>query len=123
MAYEISLAGKTAIVTGSNSGIGLGIAWELAGSGADVVLNSFTDSEDDHALAKEIAEKTGTNARYIKADMSKGHECRALIEKAGACDILVPELRRRSVRRRRRTRDAPRRSWATTCRPGLGACR
>ena len=85
----MSLAGKTAVVTGSNSGIGLGVAWELARQGADVVLNSFTDNAEDHALAAEIAQETGSNIRYIKADMSKGDECRALIEKAGACDILV----------------------------------
>ena len=85
----MSLAGKTAVVTGSNSGIGLGVAWELARQGADVVLNSFTDNAEDHALAAEIAKETGTNTRYIKADMSKGDECRALIENAGACDILV----------------------------------
>ncbi len=85
----MSLNGKTAVITGSNSGIGLGIARELAKSGADVVLNSFTDRDEDHALAAEIAQETDTNTRYIKADMSKGDECRALIEKAGACDILV----------------------------------
>ncbi|MGV6804584.1 MAG: 3-hydroxybutyrate dehydrogenase [Ruegeria sp.] len=85
----MNLSGKTAIITGSNSGIGLGIARELAKAGVDVVLNSFTDTEDDHALAKEISQQTGTNARYIKADMSSGDECRALIEQAGSCDILV----------------------------------
>ena len=89
MAYQIDLSGKTAVITGSNSGIGLGIAWELARAGADVVLNSFTDNEDDHALAKKIAAETGVTARYIKGDMSKGDECRALIEQAGKCDILV----------------------------------
>ncbi len=85
----MTLSGKTAIITGSNSGIGLGIARELAKAGADVVLNSFTDNEEDHALAKEIADETGTNTRYIQADMSKGDQCRALVEKAGACDILI----------------------------------
>jgi len=85
----MSVKGKTAIITGSNSGIGLGIAEELARAGAHVILNSFTDSEEDHALARRIAEETATEARYIKADMSKPEECRALIEKAGACDILV----------------------------------
>lgn len=89
MAFEISLSGKTAVITGSNSGIGLGMAWEFARAGADVVLNSFTDNEEDHALAAEIADETGTKARYIQADMSDGAQCRALIEKAGACDILV----------------------------------
>ena len=89
MAYTIDLSGKTAVITGSNSGIGLGIARELAAAGADVVLNSFTDREEDHALAAEIAAEAGVNARYIKADMSKGAECRALIEQAGRCDILV----------------------------------
>ncbi|MEM8801539.1 MAG: 3-hydroxybutyrate dehydrogenase [Pseudomonadota bacterium] len=85
----MSLKGKTAVITGSNSGIGLGIAKELAKAGADVVLNSFTDRDEDHAIAAEIASDTGVTARYIKADMSKGDECRALIEQAGRCDILV----------------------------------
>ena len=85
----MSLKGKTAVITGSNSGIGLGIAWEMAKAGANVVLNSFTDRDEDHALAKEIAAQTGVTARYVQADMSKGEDCRALIAKAGACDILV----------------------------------
>ena len=85
----MELNGKTAVITGSNSGIGLGIAWEIARAGANVVLNSYTDNEEDHALAAEIAKETGVTARYIKADMSKGDACRALIEKAGVCDILV----------------------------------
>ena len=89
MAYTIDLSGKTAVITGSNSGIGLGIAWELARAGADVVLNSYTDSEEDHAIASEIATQTGVTARYISADMSKGDQCRRLITDAGACDILV----------------------------------
>lgn len=85
----MSLAGKTAVVTGSNSGIGLGIAVELAKAGADVVLNSYTDRDEDHALAEKIGADHGVTARYIKADLSKGDEARALIEKAGTCDIIV----------------------------------
>ncbi len=85
----MQLAGKRAVVTGSNSGIGLGVARELARAGADLVINSFTDSPEDHALAEEIAKETGAAVRYIQADMSKAEECRALIEKAGGCDILV----------------------------------
>ncbi|KMW57227.1 D-beta-hydroxybutyrate dehydrogenase [Candidatus Rhodobacter oscarellae] len=83
------LKGKTAVITGSNSGIGLGVARELAKSGADVVLNSFTDRDEDHAIAAEIAQETGVTARYIQADMSKAEDCRRLIADAGACDILV----------------------------------
>ncbi|WP_138464914.1 3-hydroxybutyrate dehydrogenase [Poseidonocella sp. HB161398] len=85
----MTLAGKTAVVTGSNSGIGLGIATELAKAGINVVLNSFTDRDEDHALAAKLGADYGVEARYVAADMSKGDDCRALIEKAGACDILV----------------------------------
>ncbi|WP_322888990.1 MULTISPECIES: 3-hydroxybutyrate dehydrogenase [unclassified Yoonia] len=83
------LQGKTAVITGSTSGIGLGIARELAKAGANVVLNSFSDTDEDHARAAEIAAVTGVEARYIQADMSKGDECRRLIVAAGGCDILV----------------------------------
>jgi 3-hydroxybutyrate dehydrogenase len=85
----MSLQGKTAVITGSTSGIGLGIARELARAGANVVLNSFTNIEEDHARAAEIAAETGVNARYVQADMSKGEDCRRLIAEAGTCDILV----------------------------------
>ncbi|SFS10582.1 3-hydroxybutyrate dehydrogenase [Yoonia litorea] len=85
----MTLAGKTAVVTGSNSGIGLGVARELAKAGANVVLNSFTDREEDHAIAAEIAKETGVDAKYVQADMSKGEDCRRLIEEAGVCDILI----------------------------------
>ncbi|WP_294927617.1 3-hydroxybutyrate dehydrogenase [uncultured Paracoccus sp.] len=87
--FEKFLKGKTAVVTGSNSGIGLGIAQELARVGADLVINSFTDSQDDHALARSLAAEHGVEVRYIQADMSRPEDCRALIEKAGRCDILV----------------------------------
>jgi 3-hydroxybutyrate dehydrogenase len=83
------LSGKTAVVTGSNSGIGLGVAEELARAGARVVLNSFTDREEDHALARAMGERHGVEALYVKADMSVGAECRALIEAAGGADVLV----------------------------------
>jgi len=85
----MSLTGKTAVITGSNSGIGLGIAQELAKAGAKVVINSFSDTDEDHALAESIAKEHGTECRYIQADMSDGDQCRALIEKAGACDVLI----------------------------------
>ena len=85
----MTLTGKTAVITGSNSGIGLGIARELAKAGANVVLNSFTDRDEDHALAAEIAKDTGVDARYVQADMSKPDDCRRLVEGIGGCDILI----------------------------------
>lgn len=86
-------AKRTAVITGSTSGIGLGIARTLAAEGCNVVLNSFTDTAEDHALAEAIAREHSVEAVYVKADMSKGEECRALVRQAaerfGAVDILV----------------------------------
>ena len=53
--FENVLKGKTAVVTGSNSGIGLGIARAMAAAGANVVINSFTDDAADHKLAADMA--------------------------------------------------------------------
>jgi len=83
------LSGKLAVITGSNSGIGLGVAKELAKQGADIVINSFSDTPADHKLAGDISSEFGVSARYISADMSDGAQCRALIEQAGDVDILV----------------------------------
>lgn len=84
---------RTAVVTGSTSGIGLGIARALAGDGCHVVLNSFTDGPDDHALAEDIRREFGVEAVYLKADMAKTEECRALVDETvrrlGKIDILV----------------------------------
>ena len=89
----MSVGGKCAVITGSNSGIGLGIALELARLGASVALNSFTDSPEDHALARKLADETQARVVYIQADMSKGDDCRRLVatagETLGRIDILV----------------------------------
>jgi 3-hydroxybutyrate dehydrogenase len=86
-------ARKTAIVTGSTSGIGFAIAEALAADGCNIVVNSFSDTPQDHAIAEQIAEKHKVEAAYIKADMSKPDECRALVaktaERFGSVDILV----------------------------------
>ncbi len=89
----MSLKGKTALVTGSNSGIGLGVATELAKLGASVALNSYTDSPEDHDLAARIAKETGSTVVYVQGDMSKPEACREWVEKSakilGQVDILV----------------------------------
>jgi len=83
------LKDRTAVVTGSTSGIGLGVAEALAEAGADVVLNSFTDTDEDHALAERIAGEHHTGCRFVAADMADPDDCRRLIAEAGAVDILV----------------------------------
>jgi len=87
------LKGKVAIVTGSTSGIGLGIAKELAALGADLVLNGFGDAGDIEAIRRGIEREHGVRAAYDGADMSKGESVRGLISttiaKFGRLDILV----------------------------------
>lgn len=74
---------RTAVVTGSTSGIGLGIAEALAGAGYDVVTNSYTDDAADHEQAAAIGERHGVHARFVSADMSDAEACRRLVETAG----------------------------------------
>ncbi len=83
------LTGKIAIVTGSTSGIGLGIARALGTAGADLILNSYTDTDDDRALARALAAELNVAVRFVSADMSDGDAARRLIAEAGRCDILV----------------------------------
>jgi 3-hydroxybutyrate dehydrogenase len=87
------LKGKVAIVTGSTSGIGLGIATELAKAGADLVLNGFGDAGEIERIRSGIERDHGVRVVYDGADMSKGDAVRELIartiEKFGRLDILV----------------------------------
>jgi 3-hydroxybutyrate dehydrogenase len=87
------LAGKSAVVTGSTSGIGRGIAEAFAREGANVMLNGFGDAKEIEALRAGIEKQHGVKALYHGADMSKPAEIADLIGKAeaglGAVDILV----------------------------------
>ncbi|SDB26092.1 3-hydroxybutyrate dehydrogenase [Bauldia litoralis] len=87
------LKGKTALVTGSTSGIGLGIARAMAAEGANVVLNGFGDAHEIEVNRNEMANAMGVEVRYSPADMTKPDEIAAMIADAekefGAIDVLV----------------------------------
>jgi 3-hydroxybutyrate dehydrogenase len=87
------LKGKVAVVTGSTSGIGLGIARALAGQGANVVLNGFGDAADIERLRTGLEAEFGIRAAYHGADLSKPEEIEALVAHAeatlGPADVLV----------------------------------
>jgi 3-hydroxybutyrate dehydrogenase len=88
-----SLAGKAAIVTGSTSGIGLGIAQAFAAAGADVMLNGFGDAKEIEKIRGELAAEHKVKAVYDGADMSKPEAIAGMVENAikafGKVDILV----------------------------------
>jgi len=87
------LKGKTALVTGSTSGIGLGIALSLARQGANIVLNGFGDAEGPKAEVAALGKEHGIRVGYHGADMSKPAEIEAMMayiaQDFGGCDILV----------------------------------
>jgi len=87
------LTGKSAVVTGSTSGIGLAIARALAGEGAHVMINGFGDKAAIEAQRAGLEQEFGVKAIYSSADMSKPAEIAAMIRTAeetfGALDILV----------------------------------
>ncbi|HMN85694.1 MAG TPA: 3-hydroxybutyrate dehydrogenase [Bauldia sp.] len=87
------LKGKTALVTGSTSGIGEGIARALAKAGANVVLNGFGDRDAIETLRRGIETEHGVGARHSGADMAKPDEIAAMVADVetefGGIDILV----------------------------------
>jgi len=87
------LAGKVALVTGSTSGIGLGIAKAFAMAGADVALNARKTGPETEKLVEEIKSQSGTKVVCIAADMSKPDQVKGAIPAAekhlGKVDIIV----------------------------------
>src|SRR5258708_31171529 len=85
--------GQTALVTGSTSGIGLGIATALAAKGANVILNGFGDAATIETRRAKIAADHGVTVRYDGADLSQQAPIETMMGKAiaefGAVDILV----------------------------------
>jgi 3-hydroxybutyrate dehydrogenase len=86
-------AGQLALVTGSTSGIGLGIAEELASAGAHIVLNGLGPADDVEATRSTLADRHGVEVAYDGADMSRPDAIEAMvrgaIERFGRLDILV----------------------------------
>ena len=88
-----SLKGKSALITGSTSGIGQGIAELFAREGANIMLNGFGDKAATEALRARLQQQSGAKALYDPADMTRPAEIRAMIQRAeselGGVDILV----------------------------------
>lgn len=87
------LAGKSAIVTGSTSGIGLGIARALANAGANVALNGFGDEREIEMTRANLAKETGVTVAYDNANLAKPGDVAAMVDRItaafGQVDILV----------------------------------
>lgn len=89
----MSLKGKTALITGSTSGIGLGCARAFAAEGASVMINGFGDQSEIDGYVAELTKISGAPAAYNPADMTKPDEIRAMIAdcnaQLGGPDIVV----------------------------------
>src|SRR5512140_3179259 len=87
------LAGKTALITGSTSGIGKAIAERFAAEGANVMLNGFGDRQAIEKQRADLERANGVRVAYNAADMTKPPEIAAMVAEAGRTfgrvDILV----------------------------------
>ncbi|MED5422999.1 MAG: 3-hydroxybutyrate dehydrogenase, partial [Pseudomonadota bacterium] len=90
----MSLTGKTALITGSTSGIGFGVAQCLAEKGANIVLNGFGDAAEIEKMRSAIANDYGVNCIYVAADLSSEDGVKALfddmkVQGVNGADIIV----------------------------------
>ena len=87
------LKGKSALVTGSTSGIGFGVATALAESGVNVMLNGFGNAVEAEHLRASLAERTGVQVLYSCADVSNPEQTTAMVREAeaqfGQLDVVV----------------------------------
>ena len=85
----MSLKGKTALVTGSTSGIGLGIARALADQGARLIFNGFASPDQQAEVGQDLERRSGLPAHFWPADLSKGAEVLPSLRELGPVDVLV----------------------------------
>ena len=87
------LEGKTALVTGSTSGIGLGVAQRLANEGANIALNGFGDLDEIESIRVGIEESSGVTVRYFPSDLTQVDQIEemmaSIVQVFGRIDILV----------------------------------
>jgi len=106
------LKGKSAIVTGSTSGIGLGIARSLAADGANVLLNGFGDAREIERLRAALAAEFKVKVAFSAADMSKpaqiGDMVRTATQELGTVDVLVNNA---GIQHTARVEDFPEERW------------
>jgi 3-hydroxybutyrate dehydrogenase len=106
------LRGRSAVVTGSTSGIGLGIAEALAGHGANVLINGFGNAAEIERLRGSLADTHGVRVAYSAADMSKPVAIEGMVDQAmrdlGGVDILVNNA---GIQHAAPVRDFPPEKW------------
>ena len=106
------MKGKSAIITGSTSGIGLGIAKIFAKEGINLIINGLGDPTEMEKVRAALASEYGVKVLYSSANMSKPGEVRAMVKLAeesfGALDILVNNA---GIQHTARTEDFPDEKW------------
>ena len=83
------MKGKRALVTGSSNGLGLAMAQGLAAAGCDVVLHGLESSADMRATCESLAQQYCVAISYVQADLSQASGVEAMLDAAGAVDVLI----------------------------------